>query len=166
MSNRLLHFSVPASSYPAHPTPTFSESVVPPSVPEDRAYGVLNAAELVAHPFIPNVLYASNRLELNFNKDAKEKGKSPVDTVSTEGDAVAIIHLSADGQKVEKKTFVRTGCDQIRAMQISPDGKYIALAGQTGGGVEIWSIQGEQGDQWKLAAKDESIKSITDFVWL
>lgn len=166
MGNRLLHFSIPSTSYPAHPTPTFSEFVIPPSVPEEYALASMTAAELVAHPTIPNVLYASNRAELNVNKDAKEKGKPPADSVSAEGDAVAVFVLSSDGQKVESKSFIRTGCNQIRAMQLSADGKFAALAGQNGGGVEIWEVQGAKGDKWKLAAKDESIESITDLVWL
>jgi hypothetical protein len=51
-------------------------------------------------------------------------------------------------------------------MQISKDGKFAAIGGQDGGGVEIYQIGGKRGDEWKLAAKDETLESIVSFIWL
>jgi len=160
MGHDLQIFSL-SDSLPAHPLPHFECSIVPSSVPPEYAYK-MDSAELIANPTIPNVLYGSNRWELHLNKFNPDKPALP----TQRGDAVAIIFLSKEGDKVEAIKHVRTGCDSIRAMQASPDGQYVALAGQEGGGVEIYAVGGERGDEWKLAAKDETIKGITDFVWL
>ncbi|ORY24989.1 Lactonase, 7-bladed beta-propeller-domain-containing protein [Naematelia encephala] len=156
LSNNIIVFSLNDSTYPAHPLPDFETSILPPGAPKPFV-GVMSAAELLQHPSIPGVLYASNRGEVEAKKGKKD---------AVEGDTIAICLLSADGLKIEEIKQVRTDCDFIRAMQISPDGQYVALAGQNGGGVEIWKITGERGDVWKLAAKEESITKITDFVWV
>lgn len=123
----------------------------------------MDSAEIQLNPSIPNVIYASNRLELHIYDDQPDLPK--LDNPS-KGDAVAVILLGQDGTSVESVKHVRTEADGIRAMRISQDGKFVALAGQQGGGVEIWSVGGKRGDEWKLAAKEESIKSVTDIVWL
>ena len=115
----------------------------------------MSSAEICLNPTIPNVVYCSNRGQLQLK-----------DTAGAKGDAVAIVLLSQDGGKVEQIKFVETGCDQIRGMQISKDGKFAAVGGQNGGGVEIYQIGGKRGDEWKLAAKDETLESIVSFVWL
>jgi 6-phosphogluconolactonase (cycloisomerase 2 family) len=145
---------------PAHPLPDIERSIIPSSV--DPAYHLqLNASEIVSNPAVPNVLYASNRWELHIKeKDSSYAGEEQ------EGDAIAIALLSSDGSKIESITHVRTGCDAVRAMCPSPDGKYVALAGQEGGGVEIWKVEGQRGDQWKLAGKNPEITNITDIVWV
>ena len=79
---------------------------------------------------------------------------------------MAIVLLSKAGDKIEEIKHVRTECDAIRGMSVSPDGKYVALAGQEGGGVEIWAVSGERGDQWKLAAKKEDIEQVVDLIWI
>lgn len=115
----------------------------------------MSSAELCLNPAIPNVLYATNRGQLHIS-----------DTGGVKGDAVAIILLSSDGSKVESIKHVETGGDGLRGMQISKDGKYAAVAGQNGGGVEIYQIGGKRGDEWKLAAKDEALEAVVSFIWL
>ena len=161
-------FSLENPSYPAHPLPDVEKSVVPDSVPASHKK-FMDAAELAFHPTIPNVLYASNRGELGLKReDAHEEGQKVPDVpgeVPT-GDAVAIILLSQDGSSIEHMSHVRTGCDFIRGMRVSPDGKFVALAGQKAGGVEVYAISGQRGDVWKLAAKNEEPEMVTDVLWL
>ena len=115
------------------------------------------------HPSHHGTLYASNRLELHI-KEADPKYQ-PSDS-SLKGDAVAIVLLDESGEKVEDTKWIRTECDHIRGMMVSPDGKYVILAGKDAGGVEIWQVGGARGEDWKLAAKEESLKAITTFAWL
>ena len=145
-----------------HPLPGFKAQVHPDSAPQEYS-AEMDAAELVWNPVIPRVLYASNRAELRMKEHNVGKEGLPDPPA---GDAIVIILLSEDGTAVESVKHVRTTCDTLRALQISPDGKYAATAGQVAGGVEIWKIEGERGDQWKLAAKLEQIEKVTDFVWL
>ncbi len=165
MGHSLFVFSLDGK-YPGHPLPDFEISIVPPNVPKEyQTY--MDSSEICFNPSIPDVLYASNRWELHINDNIKEKKQDlpPYDGKEA-GDAVAVILLSKDGGKVEKIDWVRTGCDAIRGMQISKDGKFAAVAGQEGGGVEIWKIEGERGESWKLAAKDEDLTQVTDLLWL
>lgn len=141
---------------PSHPLPDVERNIVPPSVPKE-SQPEMSSAELCLNPSIKNVLYASNRGQLQL----KNSGDGDVT-----GDSVAIILLSEDGGKVQSIKHVETGGDGLRGMQISKDGKYAAVAGQNGGGVEIYKIGGERGDDWKLAAKDETLESVVSFVWL
>lgn len=123
----------------------------------------MDSAEVRLNPAVPNVIYASNRWELH----VREKNPGlPEIKEKQPGDAVAVVLLSEDGARVEEVKHVRTGCDAIRAMRVSPDGKYVALAGQEGGGFEVWQVGGKRGDEWKLAAKDDSIHGVTDCLWL
>jgi 6-phosphogluconolactonase (cycloisomerase 2 family) len=130
----------------------------------------MDSAELVINPSIPGILYASNRAELHIaelNKDDKDSKDQPLSELPpVSGDAVAIILLNDKGDDVEEIKHVRTGCDGIRGMQVSKDGKYVAVAGQKGGGVEIYQVGGKRGDEWKLAAKEEKLEQVVDFVWL
>lgn len=123
----------------------------------------MDSAEIQLNPSIPNIIYASNRLELHIHDNQKDL---PALDDPSKGDAVAVILLGEDGTTVEEVKHVRTEADSIRAMRVSPDGKFVALAGMSGGGVEIWSVGGKRGDEWKLAAKEESINDVTDIVWL
>jgi 6-phosphogluconolactonase (cycloisomerase 2 family) len=159
LHSSLLIFDLTTDSQ--HPLPETETSLVPPNVPSTHSI-YMNAAELIVHPTIPRVLYGSNRLELQI----PDKAPSLPEIPKTSGDTVAIILLNEAGDRVEQVKHVRTGCDAVRGMQISKDGKYIALAGQYQGGVEVWSVGGERGDVWKLAAKEEAIKGVNDFVWL
>lgn len=161
MTSTVYVFAADDSSYPSHPLPNFEHDIFPPSIPDAYKNQVF-AAELLLSPAHPNVLYASNRGELHL----KESKGLPALPKKEEGDAIAIIVLNEKGDGVKNITHVRTGCDYVRAMQVSPDGKLVALAGQRGGGVEIWAVSGNNGEEWKLAAKDESIDGVCDFAWL
>ncbi|WVN90952.1 uncharacterized protein L203_106197 [Cryptococcus depauperatus CBS 7841] len=155
LSNEILIFPLTDCSEPVHPLPNFKCSIIPPSVPS-AAHSYMNAAQLIFNPRISNVLYASNRLELRLPREF---------ATGEVGDAVAVITLNETGDKLVDVTYVRTGCDGVRGMRASPDGKYVAVAGRYGGGVEIWSV-GESGADWKLAGKDEKIDLVTDIAWL
>ncbi|ODN83216.1 hypothetical protein L202_01401 [Cryptococcus amylolentus CBS 6039] len=157
LANTLLTFPLTDPTYPIIPHPDSGISIAPPSVPE-QYIKYLNAAELLAHPSLP-VLYASNRLELDIGKASSGKFES-----KEKGDAVAIATLSSDGT-LEAVQHVRTGVDNIRAMQLSLDGKFVALAGQNGGGVEVYNV-GQDGKTWELMAKNEAITKVTDLAWL
>lgn len=151
---------------PSHPKPHFKASVIPPNVPATHSK-LMDSAEIQLHPTIPNVLYASNRLELHIHSSQPDLPKLDAEANSSiRGDTVAIILLSDDGLKVEEIKHVRTEADSIRAMRVSPDGLYVALAGQREGGVEIWKVGGKRGDEWKLAGKNEAVDGVTDLVWL
>jgi 6-phosphogluconolactonase (cycloisomerase 2 family) len=142
--------------------PDFEVSIIPPSVPASHSK-LMDSAELCLHPKYPMTLFASNRLELQIFD--KQPDLPPLPDYPPSGDAIAIVRLSETG-KVKDIKHVRTECNNVRGMVCSPDGKFVALAGQDGGGVEIWAVSGEDGDQWKLAAKDESIKGVTTLVWV
>ncbi|KAL0254053.1 hypothetical protein I308_101432 [Cryptococcus tetragattii IND107] len=157
LSNSLLTFPLSDPTYPIIPHPDSQLNVIPPSVPEEY-HKYMNAAELVAHPVHP-VLYASNRLEIDLSESTKGAFRS-----SVTGDAVAIATLTSDG-KLDNVQHVRTGCNAVRAMQLSPDGKFVALAGQNGGGMEIWTV-GDDGKTWALICRDEKLEGITDVAWL
>lgn len=157
LSNSLLTFPLSDPTYPIIPHPDSQLSVIPPSVPEEY-HKYMNAAELIAHPVQP-VLYASNRLEMNLSESTKGVFKP-----SVTGDAVAVATLTSDG-KLGNVQHVRTGCNAVRAMQLSPDGKFVALAGQNGGGMEIWSV-GDDGKTWTLVSRNEKLEGITDVAWL
>ncbi|WVQ78407.1 hypothetical protein IAT38_000493 [Cryptococcus sp. DSM 104549] len=159
LSNDILVFPLESPTYPIVPHQDFRVSVLPPSVPKEYARH-LNAAELIAHPSHPNVLYASNRLELDLSSSTEGEFSS-----SEKGDAVAIVTLTPAGDKVVAIKHVRTGCNAVRGMRVSPDGKYVALAGQNGGGLEIYSV-GDGGVEWDLVAKDETVEKVTDLVWV
>ena len=163
LHHTVIAWSLDGSYASSHPLPDFEVSIVPPSVPSSHAKYV-DSAELCLHPSYPKTLFASNRLELQIFK--KEPNLPPIPNYPPSGDAIAILLLSENGQKVEKVRHVRTGCDNVRGMSVSPDGKYVALAGQDGGGLEIWAVLGEKGDEWKLAGKEESIEKITTIVWV
>lgn len=124
----------------------------------------MDSAELILHPKYPNTLFASNRLELQIFD--KQPDLPPLPDYPPSGDAIAIVRLSKDGRTVKDVNHVRTGCNNIRGMSISPDGKFVALAGQDGGGLEVWEVSGEDGHQWKLAGKEDSIEGITTIVWV
>jgi len=166
MGHSLFIFSLDNPSYPAHPLPDVEVSIIPPSVPKEyQTY--MDSSELCFNPAIPGVLYASNRWELHINEKNKDSSLPPFKPESpASGDAIAIVLLSGDGSKIESVTHVRTACDAVRGMQVSRDGKFVAVAGQEGGGVEIWKIEGERGDDWKLAAKEHTLEQVTDIVWL
>lgn len=143
----------------------FAPSIIPPSV-HPHHQSPMDSAELCLHPSIPNVLYASNRLERHIAERAPHLKNVPEELPS--GDAITIILLSDDGRKVQDVKFVRTNLDTIRGMRVSDDGKYVVLVGQEGGGIEIYGISGERGDVWTLVAGlDEGLEGgIKHAIWL
>lgn len=147
------------------PIEGFAPSIIPPSVHLDKQEN-MDSAEICLHPHIPNILYASNRWERHIARGAIDLQN--VSETLPPGDAIAIILLSSDGTKVEQTKFVRTNLDVIRGMRISADGKYIAVVGQEGGGIEIYEISGDRGDVWTLVSSlNEGLESgIKHVVWL
>lgn len=147
------------------PIDGFSPSVVPPSVHPDHQL-MMDSAEICLHPNVTNVLYVTNRWERHIAELEPHLENDPKELPP--GDAIAIILLSNDGRRVEETKFVRTNLDTIRGMRLSSDGSLVALGGQEGGGVEIYSISGERRDVWNLAASlNEGLESgIKHAVWL
>lgn len=156
-------FAGPAEN--VQPIDGLAPSIIPPNVHPDHQLP-MDSGELCLHPNIPNVLYASNRLERHIAELAPHLQNVPKELPT--GDAVAIILLSGDGRNVQDVKFVRTKLDTIRGMRVSNDGKYIVVAGQRGGGIEVYSISGKRGDEWTLVAGlDEDLESgIKHAIWL
>ncbi|KAL4901550.1 hypothetical protein BDW74DRAFT_170019 [Aspergillus multicolor] len=172
LSHTVIAFDLSACDGPAEgiqPIPGFAPNIIPPSVQPFHASS-MDSAEICIHPSIPNVLYVSNRWE----RHIALHDTNPVvrvafrDAQLPPGDAVAIILLSDDGKQVQKIKHVRTNVDVIRGMRLSGDGRYVVVAGQEGGGVEVYEISGERGDAWtKVAGLAEGVEGgIKHAVWL
>ncbi|KAJ4263381.1 hypothetical protein NW762_006200 [Fusarium torreyae] len=142
----------------------FEVNVIPPNVHPDHQF-MMDSAELSLHPKIPNVLYVSNRWEKHIAE--REPHLQNVHE-QPQGDTIAIILLSEDGKKPQQIKHVRTNLDTIRGFRLSGDGKFVVVAGQEGGGIEIYSISGDKGDVWTLIASlNEGLDSdIKHVVWL
>ncbi|KAL2682327.1 hypothetical protein Neosp_006777 [[Neocosmospora] mangrovei] len=80
----------------------------------------------------------------------REPDLKNVPTELPEGDTIAIILLSDDGKKVQETKHIRTSLDTIRGFRLSDDGNYVVVAGQEGGGIEMYRIGGLRGDEWTL----------------
>ncbi|OQV06670.1 hypothetical protein CLAIMM_11211 [Cladophialophora immunda] len=147
------------------PIDGFAPTVVPPSV-HPLHQSMMDSSEISLHPTIPNVLYASNRWERHIAQ--REPHLKGVPKELPAGDAIAIILLSENGKNVESIKHVRTNVDVIRGMRLTDDGKYVAVLGQEGGGVEIYGISGKRGDVWTLVASlnDGLERGIKHAVWL
>lgn len=148
------------------PLSAFSANVIPPNVPLEHQT-LMDSSEIWLHPTIPNVIYASNRWQLHIAERQPElQDVAP----PPKGDSLAIILLNETGDKVESVKHVETGLDAIRGFRVSPDGKYVAVAGQEGGGVEVYGITGSRGDEWDLIArlgeKEGVGRGIKDVLWL
>lgn len=112
---------------------------------------MMDSAEVCIHPTIKNVLYVSNRWQRHIAQ--REPHLQDVPTNLPPGDTVTIILLSQDGRSVKHIRYVQTGADVIRGMRISENGRYAMVAGQEGGGLEIYEISGAKGDVWTLVTK-------------
>ena len=131
------------------PIPGFAPNIIPPNVHPDHQ-SLMDSSELSLHPYIPNVLYASNRWERHIAN--REPHLRNVLTELPPGDAITIILLSDNGRRVEEVKHIRTNLDTIRGMRIHQDGEFAIAAGQEGGGVEVYRISGKRGDIWTLVA--------------
>ncbi|KAI6750447.1 hypothetical protein HG530_014728 [Fusarium avenaceum] len=146
------------------PIDDFEVNIIPATVHADHQ-SMMDSAELSLHPKIPNVLYASNRWEKHI---AEREPHLQNGHEQPQGDAIAIILLSQDGKKSQEVRHVRTNLDTIRGFRINDDGKFVVVAGQEGGGIEIYKIEGARGDIWTLIASlNEGLDSgIKHAVWL
>ncbi|OTB04028.1 hypothetical protein M426DRAFT_262522 [Hypoxylon sp. CI-4A] len=166
LSHTVLAFDLSISPPVAiQPIDGFAPNVIPPNVHPDHQF-MMDSGEICLHPSIPNVIYVSNRWERHISKRQPHLQNVPEDL--PEGDAVAIILLSNNGRAVEDIKHVRTGLDVIRAMRLSDDGKYVAVAGQECDGLEIYEIGGKKGDEWILVAsmRSELPKGLKHVIWL
>ncbi|WRT67228.1 uncharacterized protein IL334_004194 [Kwoniella shivajii] len=161
LTSDVLVFSLTTPTYPIVPKPDFKVNVIPPSVPKE-AHEFMNSAELILNPAYPNILYASNRLEMSLNEKSKGKFKTG-DDVS--GDSFAIIELSSTGDEIKNLKHFTTDLDNLRGMTISSDGKYIVTAGRKSGGLAIYET-GKNGKEPRLAGKHEGIDGVTDLTFL
>lgn len=165
MSHTIVAFdltAVPAED--VQPIKGFEPNIIPPSVHADHTF-MMDSSEICLHPMIPNVLYASNRWERHIAE--REPHLENVPKVE-HGDALAIVLLSSDGKEVQSIKHCRTNLDTIRGMRFSDDGKYLVALGQEGGGVEVYSVGGQRGDELTLVAGlNENLASgIKHAIWL
>ncbi|WWD01293.1 hypothetical protein V866_008236 [Kwoniella sp. B9012] len=162
LTSDVLVFSLESPTYPIIPKPDFKVNIIPPSVPKD-AQQYMNAAELVLNPAYPNILYASNRLEMSLEE--KSKGKFSTN-VNSKGDSIAIIELNESGDELKSLKTFQTDLDNLRGMTISPDGKYLVTAGRKKGGLEVYKVV-DEGRGLKLAGKiEDGVDNITDLTFL
>lgn len=166
LSHNLFAFDL--STGPAenmNPIHRFTTNIIPPNVHPDHQF-TMDSAELCHHPVIPNVLYASNRWERHIAEREPHLQNVPKELPS--GDAIAILVLSENGKEVQDIKHIRTTVDTIRGMRFSNDGNYLVVGGQEGGGVEIYEVSGERGDDLTLVASlKEGLESgIKHAVWL
>ncbi|OXC67696.1 hypothetical protein AYX13_03782 [Cryptococcus neoformans] len=170
LSHQVHAFPLPSSAIEnledIQPLSAFSANIIPPNVPLEHQT-LMDSSEIWLHPTISNVIYASNRWQLHI----AERQPELQDVASPpRGDSLAIILLNETGDKVESVKHVETGLDAIRGFRVSPDGKFVAVAGQEGGGVEVYGITGSRGDGWDLIArlgeKEGVERGIKDVLWL
>jgi len=134
--------------------------VTPPHLPISAKQQLLTA-ELYINPLHPQTLYISNRGALRLHDDQGEDVN-----YGDKGDSITVVLLDEDGSSVEEMKWVETGLDWIRGMKIGDDGRWLACAGEYGGGVEVYEISGERGEVMNLRARDEGIKDVNCVLWL
>lgn len=83
-----------------------------------------------------------------------------------EGDSIVIVLLDHSGSSVQEVKYHQTRLDWIRGMRISDDGFFLAAAGEFGGGLEMYRISGERGENLGLVARDQSVKDVNCVLWL
>ncbi|KAL7418649.1 hypothetical protein Q5752_006332 [Cryptotrichosporon argae] len=161
MAHAVIAFSL-ADIASTAPLPFYAR-ILPPTIPELHAK-YMDSAEIVVHPHLPE-LYVSNRLEARVDalNAAAGLGLPPLNRTVT-GDAIAVVVLGSGGASVEAVRWVRTGCQTIRGMQLSPDGEWAAVAGEDGGGVEMYRVR--PAGAWELMAKRADLEKVADFAWL
>lgn len=141
--------TIPA--FPGNDTPALlaNVSVLPTQVPVGSQY---TAAELLISPS-KQYLYASNRNIATASS-----------AIDPQGDTIAVLSTSP---KLHVVAQVHTGLQQIRGMQISPDGKYIAAAGLVGGGLAVFEVV-NGGANLTLSARYTGVGSVegSSFIWL
>jgi 6-phosphogluconolactonase (cycloisomerase 2 family) len=128
-------------------------SIVPPNPPSGAA---MAAAELLLPPpnsaFPTPYLYASNR---------------NTGTLDSRGDAITILQFNNATQALSVVSYVYTGLDQIRGMQIGgPNNEYL-IAGSYAGGAGVAVFQRTNGGaNLTLIARDSTVGTRTSFVWV
>ncbi|KAF4949923.1 hypothetical protein FSARC_13344 [Fusarium sarcochroum] len=165
LSHNVIAFDLSTSpDKDVQPIDGFEVNIIPPNVHPDHQF-MMDSAEISTHPKIPNVLYVSNRWEKHIAE--REPHLRNVHE-QPQGDTIAIIILSEDGKKSQGIKYPRTNLDTIRGFRLSDDGRFAVVAGQEGGGIEIYSTGGNRGDVWTLTASlSEGLDSgIKHAVWL
>ncbi|KAL4764894.1 Lactonase, 7-bladed beta-propeller-domain-containing protein [Aspergillus foveolatus] len=176
LSHTILAFDLsaaPADTLPSGapisipPIQGFAPNIIPTTVPPPYQYR-MDSAEICLHPNISNVIYASNRWERHIAQREPQIQDTRIPTELPAGDAIAILLLSDNGRTVVEIKHVRTNLDVIRGMRLSDDGRYVVLAGQEGGGVEVYEISGERGEVWTpVAGLNEGFEGgLKHAVWL
>lgn len=158
LANTVTQQTIPTEPGNDFPALVANVSTLPAVVPAGSTY---TAAELLLSPFSPNAdegectryLYASNR-----NISPNTTQLDPL------GDTIAVFATSPQLHVVNQ---VHTDLQQIRGMQLSNDGKYIAAGGLTGGGLAIFEVT-EGGANLELRARYTGSGStqLSSFVWL
>lgn len=138
MYHNVVAFDLTDISQPLNPIPNFSVNIYPPD--SSFIYQRLVDSAEIYFQTIPNPFYLSNRWELRIQEKQPHVEALPEKQM---GGAIAIILLCEDGIVVDGAKHIRTGLDVIRGLQITPDGKYAAVGGQEGGGIEY-----TRGKEW------------------
>lgn len=131
---------------PIEPISQKGYEIVPDEIPRE-ARKPMNAGEIIVSPLNSRTIYASNRGQVDLNKEINADAK---------GDGIAVLTLSEDGTSVESHTIVRTGTNFIRGMGVSKDGKWLVSAGQKDGNVEVYECKGARGEELVLRARLEA----------
>ncbi len=165
LNHSIYIFKVPTTSKDSTATSPLNISnptcIVPSSVPASKRPS-MTAGELLLSPISPRTLYASNRGQVEPDDDADMNQSDKV-----KGDAIAIITLSSEGDKVENINIIQTGANFIRGMAVTPDGKYLGIVGQKGNEIEVYECKGERGEKLELVARSEGQCELgTDLVWV
>jgi 6-phosphogluconolactonase (cycloisomerase 2 family) len=165
LANTITQQTIPTKPGNDFPALIANISTLPVDVPPGSTH---TAAELLISPLSPNAkvhvdtgtgeectryLYASNR-----NNSPNVTQFDPL------GDTIAIFATSPQLHVVNQ---VHTGLQQIRGMQLSNDGKYIAAAGLTGGGIAVFEVT-KGGANLELRARYNGAGTVqlSSFVWL
>jgi 6-phosphogluconolactonase (cycloisomerase 2 family) len=80
-----------------------------------------------------------------------------------EGDAIVWLEISKDGDKLSKKSEVRTGLDHPRGAQLSEDGRYLITGSKTQKGAVLYERNAQHGSL-KEVARNEDVIAAACFV--
>ncbi|KZS96563.1 putative isomerase YbhE [Sistotremastrum niveocremeum HHB9708] len=142
LTNEIIAYTLPPITTEESPKPVHIKTVS--SLSTTPAPEALGAEILFSHP--TNHIVASNR-----------KSGHPL------GDQISVFTPHPNFELVGE---IRTGLDQIRAMQFSEDGKWLIAGGVKNGGVKVYEWNGSADGGWGKEVASVFVAVPTDFVWL
>lgn len=142
LTNEIIAYTLPPLTSDPSPTPVHLKTVSLLST--SPAPEALGAEILFSHT--TNHVVASNR-----------KSGHPL------GDQISVFIPYPNFELVGE---IRTGLDQIRAMQFSEDGKWLIAGGVKSGGVKVYEWNASAQGGWGKEVASVFVAVPTDFVWL